>query len=150
MARALADENRAGKIVTIDVLPVTHQIYWNCVADLEGQKNRFELLDDYADLIDRYLIFLQGYSRICLRQLGLSRIHFCFLDAAHTYEAVNAELSYVTPRQKPGDVIVFDDYTPHLFPGVVRAVNEFTSLNTYDSKTFQTCSGRGYIYCVRK
>lgn len=149
MAKALSDSARYGKIITIDVLPTRRPLYWNCIRDVDGKKDRFQLLSDWRDLIEKYIIFLQGHSQIVLRQLGLSRVHFAFLDDEHTYENVGFELEMISAVQRPGDVIVCDDYTPSMFPGVVKAIDEFLARGAYVSRLFESGENRGYMYCRR-
>jgi len=149
MAKALADSSRHGRIITIDVLPPMHPLYWNCISDDEGKKNRFQLLHPWTDLIEKYIVYFQGYSEIALRQLGLARVHFAFLDDEHTYDILKFELERVSALQRPGDVIVCDDYTPSMFPGVTRALDEFLAVGTYDGRLFESGENRGYMYCRR-
>jgi O-methyltransferase len=48
-----------------------------------------------------------------------------YIDADHSYEAVKQELNLSYEKVKKGGVIMGHDYTNHMFPGVVQAVNEF-------------------------
>lgn len=52
-------------------------------------------------------------------------VDFLFIDAAHTYEAVKADLTAWWPKMKPGATFAGHDYVPQ-WPGVVQAVNEFS------------------------
>lgn len=145
LAKALDDAKQPGRILTIDVLPATMPLYWNCIHDVDGKKTRFELLQKWSHLVQNHVTFIQGFSSLVMRQLGLSRIHFAFLDGEHTYQALSRELRYVSALQQPMDMIICDDYTPDQFPGVVQAVDEFLLDGTYDSEIFQTSEGRGYV-----
>jgi hypothetical protein len=149
MAKALQDAGRDGKIITIDVLPVRTPIYWNCIHDAEGKHTRFELLEKWQGLVENYVIFLRGYTDIVLQQVGLARIHFAFLDAAHDHHSLSTEIDFVTLHQKPGDIIVCDDYTPAQFPGVVRAVDECLASGKYEGQLFISEQRRGNMYCQR-
>ena len=40
--KALEDQQRAGTIVTFDVLPHRTPMYWNCIDDHDGPKTRFQ------------------------------------------------------------------------------------------------------------
>ncbi len=147
MARALKDAGRHGKITTVNILPSQKPIYWNCIHDIDGKKTRFQLLERWKDLVEDHIIFLQGYTNIVLRQIGLSRIHFAFLDSGHDYKTLKLELDHVAQCQQPGDIIVCDDYTPAQFPGVVKAVDELLSGGMYEGRLFESKGGRGYMYC---
>ena len=63
----------------------------------------------WSDLVEKYLVFVSGYSQIVLRQLGLKRVHFAFLDSGHKYTDLHHELEYVAARQEAGDIIVCED-----------------------------------------
>ena len=60
MAKALYDEQRQGTIYTIDVLPHSVPIYWNCIRDESGKYTRAQLYEnescfhlfDYIQCID--------------------------------------------------------------------------------------------------
>jgi Methyltransferase domain len=146
MAKALRDSGRAGTILTVDVLHAERPIYWNSVADTEGPKTRLELLDQWSDLVEDYVVFLRGDVAIALEQIGLARIHFAFLDAEHTFDAVRRELAFAASHQRSGDVIVCDDYTPSEFPEIVRAVDELAATGTYVLEPFVSSGARGYAY----
>ena len=77
------------------------------------------------------MVFFGETSRVALEQIGVPRIHFAFLDAEHTYDAVRRELAFVAAHQQEGDVIVCDDYTPSEFPEIVRAVDELAATGAY-------------------
>jgi len=150
MAKALADSKRTGKILTIDILPPCKPIYWNCIHDLQGRTTRLQLLKKWNKLVEQYVIFLQGYSDVILKQIEMSRIHIAFLDGAHDYLTVKNELIYTSSHQAKGDVIVCDDYTKNQYPALVKAVNEFISHGDYTYKIYRSSSGRGYAYCKKK
>ena len=135
MAKALLDSGFEGSICTIDVLPHYKKMFWNCAADhYKGSQTRHDLLDEWADLSERYIIFIQGFTRHILPKIALPRINFAFLDGAHTYEDVMFEFNTISKHQKKGDIIVFDDYNEKSFPGIVKAVNLIASEMRYDIK----------------
>jgi predicted O-methyltransferase YrrM len=144
MAKALNDRSREGKIVSIDPLPHNIPMYWNCIDDTESEKSRAQLLGTYFDLIGRHICFLEGKSEDVLKRLELSRINFAFLDGGHDYEEVKLEVCYVKERQEMGDIIFFDDYQLEYFPGIVKAVKELESNNSYRVLTIVANDQRGY------
>jgi len=146
MAKALSDAGRAGTILTVDVLHAERPIYWNSIADADGPKTRLELLEPWSELVEDHVVFLRGDVSVALEQVGLARIHFAFLDAEHTYEAVRDELAFVAAHQQPGDVIVCDDYTPREFPEIVQAVDELAATGAYEMSRFASSNARGYAY----
>lgn len=146
MAKALRDAGRAGTILTVDVLHAERPIFWNSIADADGPKTRLELLDAWADLVEDHVVFLRGDVAVALEQIGLARIHFAFLDAEHTFDAVQRELAFVAAHQQHGDVIVCDDYTPREYPDIVRAVDELAATGAYLLEPFVSSDDRGYAY----
>lgn len=150
MARALFDMGRHGSIMTFDALPHRVPIYWNCIDDVNGKRSREALLAPWADLVHEYLVFLQGDTRMMLRRVNLGRVHFAFLDGAHTRADVIFEFRQVAGRQRPGDIVVFDDYTPCQYPGLVKAVDEICNSYNYAPKKISAHSGRGYVVAVKQ
>ena len=150
MAKALRDAKRAGTILTVDVLHAERPIYWNSISDAEGPKTRLQLLEPWSDLVEDHVVFLRGDVAVALEQIGIPRIHFAFLDAEHTYDAVRRELAFVAAHQQEGDVIVCDDYTPSEFPEIVRAVDELAATGTYALERFASSDDRGYAYLERR
>jgi len=151
MARALQDQQRPGMILTFDVLPHQTKMYWNCIADhQQGPLTRAELLQPWQKLLEDYVIFHQGDTRLELPKVQTERIHFAFLDGAHTYEDVMFEFTQVKDRQLPGDVIVYDDYTAAQFPGLVQAVDEICQQHRYHRTDLRAHSGRGYVVAIKE
>jgi predicted O-methyltransferase YrrM len=149
MAKALADAGACGKVLTIDVLPHDRPIYWNCISDCDGPATRAQLLSPYSDLVEESVVFIQGRSDAALSQLSVPRIDFAFLDAAHDYSSLLTEFRFVERSQRPGDLIVIDDYSKEAFPGVVRAVDEIVDEGAYDRTVFEISHERGYCVCRR-
>lgn len=52
-------------------------------------------------------------------------IDYLYIDAAHDYASVRADLHAWVPHVRPGGVMLGDDYGSHLFPGVKTAWDEF-------------------------
>jgi len=150
MAKALADQNRSGTIITFDVLPHRTQMYWNCIDDLEGPKTRAELLTPWMELLENYLIFHQGDTWIEMPKVQTERIHFAFLDSFHTYEDVWFEFTQVHKYQQSGDMILYDDYTPTQYPGLTRAVDEICYQHNYDRLDIKAHDYRGYVVATKR
>ena len=135
MAKSLEDCNTHGKILTIDQLPHDSAIFWNSISDHKmGKITRRTLLAKWQNFIDKFIIFLSGDSRVVIDSLNLSRVHFAFLDGCHTYEDVVYEFSKINNHQISGDIIVFDDYTPNTYDGVVKAVDEICQKFSYSKQ----------------
>ena len=88
----------------------------------------FDML--YYKVKKRLSIF--GSRSICLRQKSVdascffnsNELDFVFIDANHSYDGVMQDLHAWYDKIRPGGFLVGDDYIL-LFPGVIRAVNEF-------------------------
>jgi predicted O-methyltransferase YrrM len=150
MAKALADSEVKGKILSYDVLPHHHKMFWNCIDDHKGKKTRAELLESYKDLCETYIIFHQGNSLTEMKKTCLGRVHFAFLDGGHEYFHVMNEFRYIAPFQKTGDVIVFDDYTPDKFSGVVKAVDEICNIYKYRKEIIKVNDSRAYVIAEKE
>ena len=96
------------------------------------------------NLVERYVVFAQGDSARALPRLGVARVNFAFLDGHHTYPYVMREFEWLRPRQRPGDVVVFDDYTD-TFPGVIRAVDEICDRFGYHRHVVRSLDSRAYV-----
>jgi len=129
LAKALDDCNKKGTIHTIDVLPNDKKIYWRCIGDMTGKKNRPELMENWSVLRDNFIKFHHGSSLNILSSLNLKRVHFAFLDGSHDYQHVSYELNFLKNLQKNNDMIVCDDFTENKYEGIVQAVLEFAKMN---------------------
>lgn len=147
MAKALIDGECAGQILSIDILPHNKPMYWNCVDDFEGKKTRRQLLEEWAFLLDR-ITFLQMTSDEAIDRVGVSRIHFAFLDAVHDYNSVIKEFNFVQSAQNIDDIIVFDDVS-ETFPEVLKAVKEIEKQNKYSFTFIESGHERGYAIATR-
>jgi predicted O-methyltransferase YrrM len=137
MAKALDDAGVKGSITTYDIIPHNQLLYWNCIDDhKKGLQTRQQLLEPWKDLL-HYIRFITGDTKTTLKR---SEVDFAFLDGGHTYEDVCHEFNrLVNPK-----VVVFDDYTPHQFPGVCKAIDETPLKKRYLK------AARGYAIGVRK
>jgi len=52
-------------------------------------------------------------------------VRMLFIDGDHTPEGVTKDLNLFFPKLKVGGIIVFDDYDPKSFEGLVKVVNSF-------------------------
>jgi len=147
MARALADANVDGRIITFDVLPHDTPMYWNCIDDMDGPKSRRALLGNYRDLAE-LVLFVQGDTIESLRRAGLPRVHFAFLDAQHTAHYVLSEFQAIESLQESGDVVFFDDYSADQFPGVVEAVEEILQ-HGYEGRILTVSDKRAYVHATK-
>jgi len=124
-------------------------MYWNCIKDFEGKHTRFELLKDWEEELSN-INFVDGKSKKILKNIDIDRIHFAFLDACHTKKDVLFEFKRVAAKQLTGDVVIFDDVTASLFPGVVEAVKNIESENSYSIVYFDISKFRSIAIATKK
>ena len=146
MAKALQDSEIHGIICTFDLIPHNVKMFWNTITDHKiGKISREVLLSEWAALIEKYIIFIQGYSFIELPKVKFKRINFAFLDGAHSYKDVIFEFNEIKNCQLRGDIIIFDDYNKKLFPGIVKAVDKICLYNNYKKKIINSIDERSYV-----
>lgn len=149
MSKAIEDSEKCGVVLSVDVLPHFKKQIWNCIDDHDGEKSREELLQPWNKQTKR-IIFIQGDTKYTLPRLGVSRVHFAYLDAQHIESSVLEEFDCISKRQLPGDVIVFDDVTEHVFPGVVKAVETIKQQGDYEVEILNSLKTRGYAIATKK
>lgn len=150
LAKAMSDTRSAGKIITFDIIPHNVEMYWNCVSDhLRGPIKRSELLEKWSHLLNDYILFVEGDTKLTMNKLHASRIHFAFLDGGHTYSDVCFEFECTEKRQKKGDIVIVDDYNDVDFPGIVQAVDEMGAKYNYSIKVTPLTGNRRMAICEK-
>ena len=148
MSKAINDLKARGKVITIDCISHNRKMYWGCISDFNGEKTREELLSKWHKELSN-IVFIHGWTKETLSKLGLSRIHFAFLDAQHTKIAVLEEFEFINKRQKKGDIVFFDDVTPNVFEGVCDAVKEIEINYPYRIKYLPFDINRSYAIATK-
>lgn len=123
IAKAICDAKKIPKILTIDLIDGDKSMFWNALGDQQGRKTRLELLSDYQELL-KYIEFKKVRSSK-LKDNSLTNVYFdiAFLDAAHTFKDVKKEFKIVEKKLNNGGIIIFDDYNPVKYPGIVKFIN---------------------------
>jgi hypothetical protein len=149
MSKALSDYNRAGVILTLDVIPHNKPIFWSSKSDLEvGKLTRKKMLRGYKKLLSN-IIFLQGYSQALISKIGIERINFAFLDGAHNQKALIQEYEFVAANQDIGDILIIDDVENSLYQGIMSAFDKIKKQNLYEFKNIRSSDSRVYSVGVR-
>jgi len=130
MAKALYDSGCDGNIITVDVLPTSGELLWTGLGIPFRPITRYELLEPWSNLVERYITYLQLDSPRSLNRLGIKHINFAFVDAMHDYDSAIGEANYIASHQKSGDMVLFDDVGVQ-FPGVKKAVDEIKTNKGY-------------------
>ncbi len=53
-------------------------------------------------------------------------------------------------KQQTGDILIFDDYTPELFPDVVQTVDEICEIHEYSKDILTIKKEREYVVAKKK
>jgi len=149
MSKALIDQKKSGRIISLDCISHNQKMFWNSISDLDGPKTRSNLLLKWQEELSN-IIFIQGWSKEIIKRLGIQRINFAFLDAQHTKNDVLLEFNYVYRRQQSGDLIVFDDVTYGQFDGVCEAVEIIKNNYPYEILYLDSDQKRGYAIATKK
>jgi hypothetical protein len=99
--------------------------------DMNGNNIVLANLDDmYPEIVSQFSSYknikiIKSYSSDFLNSLDDGYLDAVYIDADHSYEGVKLDLNLSLKKIKKGGIIMGHDYTPNMFPGVVRAVDEF-------------------------
>lgn len=132
---ALKDAGKAGQVVSVDVIDPIERVRRNTIAEVDGYLTLADTMKPWPEAQE--IAFRKSTGQAWLTA-NPSRIHVAFLDGKHSYEAVSWEASLLASRQRPGDVVMFDDV--HM-PAVRKAVSE---LKTYDVRYLELKPERHY------
>ncbi len=103
---ALLDAGVVGHVTSVDVLDPAAAVRRNTVVELDGWLTLAQTLMPWpeADAIT----FVCGTGQDVL-EASTDRIHVAFVDGKHSRSAVEAEARQLARRQRPGDLVIFDD-----------------------------------------
>lgn len=135
MAWALRDAGHNGDVWTFDVIDPNSREPRNSVED-------GKTLEEFIAPFRPKGFFIR--MRMAGQELPPARINFAFIDGSHQYSGVKSDISIVTPRQQPGDIILFDDLQK---PDVARAVSE---MQGYDLEYITLLPERMYAIAVKQ
>jgi len=74
--------------------------------------------------VEDYVVGLVGERVRILPWLKPGQFDMAFIDGYHEYTSVQADIILCRKLVKPGGLLVFHDYDPNVWPGVVQAVDE--------------------------
>lgn len=127
-------------IRSTDVIDPEARVPRNTVADCDGPKTLYEILEPWPESKDIEFFQLGGAT---MMSQNSDRINFAFVDGKHKYDSVKVESGILRIRQKKGDMILFDDV--HI-PGVAQAVEE---LRDYQKDFIAVNAHRRYCIAER-
>lgn len=97
---------------------------WGALTTREAMQVALDLAEAHPDVVE----VRKEFSTSFLPSLGDASLDWIYLDAAHKYPDVMADLEALLPKMKPDGVILGDDYFTNpdaKHRGVKRAVDEF-------------------------
>ena len=147
MSKALIDSGFIGKIDT-EILFLIKKIFWNSISDIEGKKNRIELLMNWQNEV-KNINFIEGITSKVLKNFPDKKINFAFLDAQHDMESVLDEYNFLKDRQQKEDIIIFDDVSSN-FNEIRRAIEKIKLEGEYKINLIEfENENRGYAIATK-
>ena len=83
-----------------------------------------EMFDKAMNPLEGHYNVIAGKSTEVARQFSDESLDFVFVDAAHDYDNVKADIIAWLPKVKPGGIMAGHDYEVDYKNGVVKAVDE--------------------------
>ena len=77
------------------------------------------------------ITIMRNFSSI-LETFEDNTFDWVYIDGDHSYDGVQFDLSVALAKVKKNGIITGHDYTTHMFPGVVKAVDEFCLHNNFE------------------
>ena len=94
--------------------------------DGRGTQNPYETHDAFLSFLEKYGVAEKVESIVGLTADAPSGpFDVVFIDGAHDFESVRADIEHAIERLAPEGVIAFHDYRSDVDPGVTAAVDEF-------------------------
>jgi predicted O-methyltransferase YrrM len=146
MAWALHDAARGELrtlIYSVDIIDPTSNQPRNSVFDGQAENGVSSYTKPFLPPPDHYCAVWAMPGRNELDE----QIGFAFIDGAHSYSGVKADIELVVPRQKPGDIILLDDAS---LPGVRAAIADtLKPRSDYDMEHIDLTAKRSYCIATR-
>lgn len=140
---ALSEAGVVGRVTSVDVLSPGARVRRNTVAEVEGLRTLYEILEPWPEA--RAIEFREETGTACL-QASADRVHLAFVDGKHSTDAVRSEWRLLARRQATGDVAIFDDVQ---MPAVIEGLKGAEA--AYEFETIALGSvNRAYAVGVRR
>lgn len=115
---AILDSGHEANVHSVDLLPPRDRVRRGTIVETDGLLTLAEILAPWPEA-QRITFHERTGAGWLAKHPG--RVHLAFVDGKHSYEAVSTEAGMLAERQKPGDVVMFDDCQ---MPGVGKAVKQ--------------------------
>ena len=106
-----------------------------CSGDKDGNNIVYDNLEKYYEILTKKyeeneeVKVIKSTTSNFLESLDDQYLDAVYIDADHSYQGVKNDLQLSFKKVKDGGIIMGHDYTNVMFPGVVRAVDEFCQNN---------------------
>jgi predicted O-methyltransferase YrrM len=124
-------KGRSACYMAVEIINSEKQIKFDCVDTFEWIEQKDISKEKFSNLYETYLKNIEPVSHIIntVKKLSLEAVHdyadnsidFIFIDAAHDYKSVKADIDAWLPKIKPGGIIAGHDLHAE---GVKQAVIE--------------------------
>lgn len=142
-------QGKSAAYMAVEIVNSKKNIKFYCVDTWKGsQEHRSDNLVKTDTLYECFLqnINIVNHAIYPLRMTSLeaaenfknNSIDFVFIDAEHDYENVKKDMSAWFPKVKKGGIFAGHDYCGS-WPGVIKAVDEFTESKKLNLKTQESC-----------
>lgn len=143
MVRALTQFHQRALVHTAEVVDLSEKIRRNTVAELDGYKSVWELIEPFVPSVAQLAWVGDSFKTLELLRRTYDRIPFAFVDGKHDFRHVRQEAVSIAAMQREGDVILFDDCQ---MPEVFRAVQK---LRGYDQRVIDI-GVRKYVIATKR
>ena len=102
-----------------------------CSGDKDGNNIVYDNLEKYHEILtkkykrSKKVKVIKSTTIAFLETIDDEYLDAVYIDADHSYNGVKNDLELSFKKVKTGGVIMGHDYTTSMFPGVVKAVDEF-------------------------
>ena len=93
-----------------------------------------EAVEDLLNKFKNNVSLIKGNSNNILKKIDMTQIDYVFLDGGHDYSTVMNDLNCCIEVLNRNGTIFCDDYDLSYAPGVKKAIDEFVSVNNFNSR----------------
>ena len=90
-----------------------------------------EAVEELLKKFKNNVSLIKGNSNTILKKIDMSKIDYVFLDGGHEYLTIKNDLNCCKEVIVNGGTVLCDDYDLSYAPGVRKAIDEFTLINSF-------------------
>ncbi len=103
-------------------------IYFNYIK--KQNPYSLEAVEELLKKFKNNVSLIKGNSNLILKKIDMSKVDYVFLDGGHDYQTVKNDLDCCKEVIINGGTVLCDDYDLSYAPGVKKAIDEFSSINS--------------------